>query len=302
MGILQRWLSDPPPDRVFEITERSLAAGTWRDPRKSHSEPLEGLGLTASPSLPNIHNPSLYRKALERLPAIDGLKRMTSALVIPDYAVRMTILDYEAFPDGEPERLALLRFRLRKSVPFPIDEAQLSYSIQLEEKGRVEVLAVTMARPILQEYETIFMDAGYRVGVVTPSSLAALPLCASSEKGTTLLAKIAGPVLTVLLTDQGRVRLVRCLDLTSDEHEKQEGWDRTVAPLVQQTIAFAEDQLGQQVSRALLCGFEDETAPLGEQMEREFGIPFSPVKSKFGEALALKENTGLLGLLEQYAA
>jgi type IV pilus assembly protein PilM len=300
MGILQRWLSDPPPDRVFEITERSLAAGGWRDPSKPHSEPLEGLGLIASPSLPNIQSVDLYKHALERLPASDGAKKMTCALVIPDYAVRMTILDFEAFPDGDTERLALLRFRLRKSVPFPIDEAQLSYSVQIEEKGRVEILAVTVSRPILQEYETIFMNAGYRVGVVTPSSLAALTLCASSEKGTTLMAKVAGPILTVLLTDQGRVRLVRCLDLTSDEHEKQEGWDRTIAPLVQQTIAFAEDQLGQQVSRALLCGFEEETAPLAEQMEREFGIPFSPVESKFGDAA--KENTGLLGLLEQYAA
>ena len=300
MGLLKRWLSDPPPERIFEITERSLAAGTWREPHNAQNEPLAELGLTASPSLRNIIKPPLYQEALSKLTAGSGAKRMTSALVIPDYAVRMTILDFEAFPDGDAERLALLRFRLRKSVPFPIDEAQLSYSVQIEEKGRVEVLAVTVARPILHEYETIFVNAGYRVGMVTPSSLAALPLCASNDKGTTLLAKVAGPILTVLLTDQGRLRLVRCLDLTSDEHEKQEGWDRTVAPLVQQTIAFAEDQLGQHVSRALLCGFEDETAALSEQMEREFGIPFSPVKSKLGEAA--KENAGLLGLLEQYAA
>jgi type IV pilus assembly protein PilM len=212
----------------------------------------------------------------------------------------MAILDFEEFPEGEVERAALLRFRLRKSVPFPIDEAQLSYSVQLEEKGRIEVLAVTVARPILQEYETIFMDAGYRVGVVMPSCLATLPLCQSNEKGTTLLAKAAGPILSVLLTDQGRVRLVRCLDLTSDEHEIQRGWERTVSPLVQQTIAFAEDQLGQKVTRALLCGFEQQMAPLKIQMEMEFGIPFSPVESKFGAAF--NGNAGMLGLLEQYAA
>ncbi|HMF75638.1 MAG TPA: hypothetical protein VK604_08255, partial [Bryobacteraceae bacterium] len=214
--------------------------------------------------------------------------------------VRMAILDFEEFPVGEPERVALLRFRLRKSVPFPIDEAQLSYSVQMEEKGRIEVLAVAVARPILQEYETIFMDAGYRVGMVIPSSIAALPLCEAGQKGVTLLAKSAGPILSVLLAEQGRVRLVRCLDLTSDEHEKQRGWEKTVPPLLQQTLAFAEDQLGQKVSRAVLCGFEEETEPLGAQMEREFGIPFSPVRSRFG--VALKGNAGLLGLLEQYAA
>jgi type IV pilus assembly protein PilM len=299
MGKLQRWLSDPPPDRVFEIAEHSLAEATSRNPGQPHETKLEERGLAASPSVPNIPNPEPYRNALARLAAGDGAKRMTTALVVPDYAVRMTILDFEEFPAGEPERLALLRFRLRKSVPFPIDEAQLSYSVQMEEKGRIEILAVTVARPILQEYETIIMDAGYRIGVVIPSSLAALPLCATSEKGTTLLAKVAGPILTVLLTDQGRVRLVRCLDLTSDEHEKQQGWDTTVAPLLQQTIAFAEDQLGQKVSRALLCGFGEETDRLGAQMEREFGISFSPLVSKFGNAST--GTAGMFGLLEHFA-
>jgi type IV pilus assembly protein PilM len=300
MGKLQRWLSDPPPDRFFEIAEYSLAEVSSRNPDQPQEAILEERGLTASPSLSNLLRPQLYRDALSQFSDKDGTKRMTSALVIPDYAVRMTILDFEEFPEGETERAALLRFRLRKSVPFPIDEAQLSYSVQLAENGRIEVLAVTVARPILQEYETIFVDAGYRVGVVVPSSLAMLPLCESSEKGTTLLAKSAGPILSVLLIDRGRVRLVRCLDLTSDEHERQQGWDKTVAPLVQQTIAFAEDQLGQKVSRALLCGFDHETDSLKMQMEMEFGIPFAPVVSRFGRAST--GSAGMLGLLEQYAA
>ena len=282
------------------MAEYSLAEASSHNPAQHKEEQLRERGLLASPSLPNLMKPQLYREALARSAAKEGAKRMSSALVIPDYAVRMAILDFEEFPAGEPERMALLRFRLRKSVPFPIDEAQLSYSIQMEEKGRVEVLAVTVARPILQEYETIFMDAGYRVGMVMPSSIAALPLCEAGHKGVTLLAKSAGPILSVVLTEQGRVRLVRCLDLTNDEQEPSSEWVESVPPLLQQTLAFAEDQLGQKVSRAVLCGFEQETEPLGAQMEKEFGIPFSPVRSRFG--VALKGNAGLLGLLEQYAA
>jgi type IV pilus assembly protein PilM len=302
IGKLKRWLSDPPPERVFEITEYSLADAVSRTPGQPNEMTLEERGLIASPSVPNIQQRQLYKAPLEGLAAQERSKRTTTALVIPDYAVRMTVLDFEQFPEGEQERIALLRFRLRKTVPFPIDDAQLSYSIQLEQKGHIEVLAATMARPILEEYETIFTDAGYRVGVVTPSSLAALPLCETGEKGTTLLVKAAGPILSLLLIDQGKVRLVRCLDLTSDELEMQRGGNKAqaVTPLVQQTLAFAEDQLNQKVSRALLCGFEEETEPVASQMEQEFAIPFSPVKSKFGNTST--GNAGLLGLLEQYAA
>ena len=78
--------------------------------------------------------PQSFRDALMRMgPAPQ--RQQTAALVIPDYAVRMAILDFEAFPSGEEERGALIRFRLRKSVPFHIEEAQVAYSIQLQEQN-----------------------------------------------------------------------------------------------------------------------------------------------------------------------
>ena len=45
---------------------------------------------------------------------------------------------------------------------------------------------------LLKKVESIISDAGYRVGLVTPSSIAALPLCAGPEPGLTVVAKAAG--------------------------------------------------------------------------------------------------------------
>jgi type IV pilus assembly protein PilM len=217
----------------------------------------------------------------------------------------MAILDFEELPSSEEERTALVRFRLRKSVPFPIEEAQVAHSIQSHVPGRIEVLVVAIAKPILDEYELLFAEAGYRVGLVTPSSIAALPLCASAESGLTLVAKAAGSTLSVLLLEQARVRLIRVLDLAGSESEiaaapgvHQE--DFSVLALIQQTLAYAEDQLGQQVKRLLLCGFADETDPIGSQAQSEFGLPYAALRSRFG-ALG-QQNAGVLGILEQFAA
>jgi type IV pilus assembly protein PilM len=213
----------------------------------------------------------------------------------------MTVLDFEEFPQGESERNALLRFRLRKSVPFHIDEAQLSYAIQLQKPKRVEVLAVAIAKPILNEYEALFTEAGYQVGLVTPSIIAALPLCQIGEGGFTVVAKAAGATLSVLLLEGMSIRLVRCLNLaTVDEEQDSISGELTVLDLVQQTLAYAEDQLGAAVKRLLLCGFGAETDVLGRLAQREFGIPYANLRSRFGAAS--QENAGLLGLLEQYAA
>lgn len=279
------------------MTETSLASASPRAPSHQKTEVLVERALTASPAAPNLLKPQLYRDALAR--SLPVFRRNTAALIIPDYAVRMALLDFEEFPSGDEERLALLRFRLRKTVPFHIDEARLSYAVQVQAPQHWEVLAVAIAKPILEEYETIFTAEGYRIGLVTPSCLATLRLCPAEERGLTLLAKMAGATLSVLLLDKGIVRLVRCLDLAGNE-DTDAGEEISVGPVLQQTVAYAEDQIGQSVTRLLLCGFGNETDNLGRFATREFGISYSPVRSKFGTAS--QENAGLLGLLEQYAA
>jgi type IV pilus assembly protein PilM len=305
---VQRWLSDPPPDHFFEIAEYSLAASSPRDGRQQKRERLTERGLTAAPNGPNVTKPQLYSEALPRVVQTQPGRRPTAALVIPDYAARMAILDFEEFPASETEAMALLRFRLRKSVPFHIEEAQVSYAVQLEQPGRVEVLAVAIAQPVLEEYESIFVNGGYRVGLVLPSSIATLPLCNTTQKGITLLAKSAGSTLSVLLVQQESVRLVRCLDLTSEDLTSEEEAAglrgqpvvATVLPLLQQTLAFAEDQLGEPVRRILLSGFGEENEKLGYEIERDFGIHAEELRSRFGKAE--RENAGVMGLLERYAA
>ncbi len=218
--------------------------------------------------------------------------------MIPDYAVRMAVLDFEEFPEAEEQRIALLRFRLRKSVPFHIDEAQVAYVIQLQEPKRIEVLAVAIARPILTEYESLFAD-DYRVGMVTPSCLAALPLYGSRDNSLTLAMKAAGSTLSVLLLQSGRIRLVRCLDLSAGEGEESDLSADAVLGLLQQTLAFAEDQIGQQVARVVLCGLEQRAALLGSAIGQEFHIPCEVARSRYGAVPT--QTAGLTGLMEQYA-
>jgi type IV pilus assembly protein PilM len=306
IDLVQRWVPEPPPERLFEITETSLAGASPRMPGEIRQQVFLERSLTASPSAPNLLKPHLYRDALSQVSgsATAGRsaapKQPTTGLIIPDYAVRMAILDFEEFPPREEERNALIRFRLRKTVPFHIDEAQVAYSVQVDEPKRIEVLAIAIARPILNEYEMLFTDAGYRVGLVTASSIAALPLCVVPEPGLTVVAKAAGSTLSVLLLEQGRVRLVRCLDLASAGTDERDHGDFNILALLQQTLAYAEDQIGQPATRLLLCGFGPETVAFGRLAQDELGIPYASVHSRFGAAS--QQNAGLLGLLEQYAA
>ncbi len=55
-------------------------------------------------------------------------------LVIPDTSVRVFVLDFDSLPAKAAEAVPVLRFRLRKMVPFDVEHAALSYQILVQEQ------------------------------------------------------------------------------------------------------------------------------------------------------------------------
>src|SRR5690349_21136123 len=79
--------------------------------------------LTESNLRQRSHVVSALREALG---AVGGRSRDITA-VVPDAAVRVALLDFETLPDNREEAEGVVRFRLRKSLPFDVDKAKVSY-------------------------------------------------------------------------------------------------------------------------------------------------------------------------------
>ena len=76
----------------------------------------------------------------------------------------------------------------------------MSYWAQSGDKGKVDVVVVMAPLEIVSRYEAPFRTAGMNPGLVTTSSLAALEL--APEAGLSVLAKLTGRVLTVVVRDK----------------------------------------------------------------------------------------------------
>ena len=94
--------------------------------------------------------------------------------MVPDSAVRVLFVDFDQLPSKAAEALPVVRFRLKKLLPFDADEAMVSYQVMSSEKDSVKLLAVAMPKAVLEEYEGVVLAAGYLPGAVLPSTLAAL--------------------------------------------------------------------------------------------------------------------------------
>jgi type IV pilus assembly protein PilM len=296
---IQDWVKEPPPEYLFEISERGLAFVQPRNPSSLRVAPLAEKALAVSPSEANVIRVDVFQTAFPQNGNSNGARRVRAGLVIPDYAARVSILDFDELPGDEEQRLALVRFRLKKSVPFSIDDAQVSFSVQPAASGgkKVEVIAATIARSVLTEYETLLRNFGYQVGLVVPSSLAALPLYPVLPGALTLVAKLSGSVFSIVVLENQQIRVFRCVDLASEE-SLPEDQPELMSTLLQQTFAFAEDEWNQPVQHLVLCGFGSATDDMGAAFEREFGVSWTPLRSRFGAPV--QENAGLLGMLEQY--
>jgi type IV pilus assembly protein PilM len=117
---------------------------------------------------------SAVRSALDAVAGTGRERLRDVTIVVPDSAVRVLFVDFDQLPSKSAEALPVVRFRLKKLLPFDADDAMVSYQVMSSQKDSVKLLAVAMPKAVLEEYESVVLAAGYLPGAVLPSTLAVL--------------------------------------------------------------------------------------------------------------------------------
>lgn len=250
-------LRDPPPEFAFEISAAGIAMSRTKPPATVQFQPVEEGTLSPSPVKENVLDADAFAEAVRKLvPPAPNRRRRTAALILPDQAVRIAILDFETLPDKEEERQSLIRFRLRKTLPFDIDEAALAYHRQAGNKVIVAVAPVE----IIARYEAPFRAAHLQPGFVTCASMALLELLPNA--GSVLAAYQGSGSLSLLGLRDGVLTLARTLEL---DHTA------SLADDLYPTLVYLEDQTGQRPERLILIGSTSGSA--AEELSAELKVP-----------------------------
>jgi type IV pilus assembly protein PilM len=202
-----------------------------------HFEPLPAGALLPGVGEPNLRAPEAVANAIRVALVAVAPRTRAVTLVVPDAVVRVFVLDFEAFPAKPAEALPVLRFRLRKMLPFDVEHAGVSYQLLVEKKNEVKVLVAVLPGPILAQYESAVREAGYEPGAILPSSLAALAAIESTEPA--LMANLIGPSLTTVIASGDDLLLYRNVELSSEPAPRLEEVRRGIAV----ATAYFEDKL-----------------------------------------------------------
>ena len=178
---LERWFNAMPhPSTVIEIAPDHVAAAHWSRAggtlESFAAESLPTGSVMPSPMETNVTQPDAVRTALRKVFARLPDRGTSAALLIPDPVARVFILPFETLPRRRDEALPLLRWRLKKSVPFDVEESVISWMRQSGRLDNLEVVVAIARDRIIREYEEILQGLDTHVDVVMSSTLATLPL------------------------------------------------------------------------------------------------------------------------------
>jgi type IV pilus assembly protein PilM len=255
MSLLSSWLTSPPPDAAVEISPERVAVATMAGRGNDlvvhgyASEPLPTGAVVPSLTAHNIVDRprvvTAMRAAFDRL----GSRPRRVALVIPDLAARVSLLRFDRVPARREDLEQLVRWQLKKSAPFPIDDACVTYSPGGQRDGGQEFLVAMARHEIVREYEGVCDEAGTYAGLVDLATVSVLNLFLSSREvpqGDWLVVHMQPEYTTLAILRRQDVIFYR---------SRPEGDDDSLTDLVHQTAMYYQDRLsGQGFEHVLLGG------------------------------------------------
>jgi type IV pilus assembly protein PilM len=248
------------PKLACEIAADRVLAGRFSD---------HGGGLEASAArelAPGSVVPDLVENNLRQRDAIrTGIEAALGAVagrskdviaILPDASVRVMLVEFDTLPSDHEEALGVVRFRLKKSLPFDVEKAKVSYHAQ-KLTDEVKVIAAVALASVVEEYESLFRDAGFNPGVVLPSTLAALG--GAEGKRPTLVVKVDAHTTSLAILNENQLQLFRTLENARGVTITGEQLAEEVYP----SVVFFQDTYHLNIERIYVAGLPDSAAAAG---------------------------------------
>ena len=280
------WLASPPADAAIEIAEEAVTVAVLG----SHGgdtlverfavEPLPPGALVPSLTAASLVNRDAVARALAA--AVDqlGVRPRRVALVVPDPIARVSLLRFDRLPPRRDDLEQIIRWQLKKTAPFPVDDACLTFSPATGVNGGNsgstggELLVALARREAVREYESLAESIGAHAGLVDLSTLSVLNLYLSSTPppvGDWLLVHMRPAYTSIAILRGADVIFFR-----TRGHDEQD----SLSDLVHQTTMYYQDRLqGQGFAHVFLGGggTPHDLDLARRDLDDRFGIPVEPI-------------------------
>ena len=278
---MARWLDALPHiSLAIEVASERVAAARW-----SRAGSLDGYAVESLPAgalIPSAVETNIVNSAAVKAAVANVCDRLRArdedvALILPDTVIRVFVQHFEEFPRSAAEAEPMLRWKLKKSVPFEADETVISYMRQAPREAGLDVVTALARLRIIREYESLVEGISLYPGVVLSSSLAAISLL--DDEKPTLLARVSGSTLTTAIVRGDILCGYRCTELPA------RGADLTPQMLLEEIFpvaAYYQDTWQETIRSVRVAGLGSRLQEFVKPLEDEFHCE---VRSLLGSAV-----------------
>jgi type IV pilus assembly protein PilM len=297
-----RWLVDPePPGLGLDLRAGELALARLTGKRGTGmldaclTAPIASGVLSFSMLEPNVLDEGELQRVVESAlvrAGAAGARRI--ALTLPDHVARISVVELPGAPGSQAELEELLKFRLKKSLPFDVASARLAYE-RLPGPATTFLTGV-MHESVVSQYEELFSDMGFHLGLIKPASVSLLGLLRPiayrelAPGDDYFFVNVERDYFTVsLVRDREVPVLLRTLGQRSGDSElaiyDEEDLLQEIIPTA---IYYREKLAGSSLARIYYRSLRPDLTHLRELLEGQFEAPSEPFHLE--KALAVTKN------------
>jgi len=199
-----------------------------------------------------------------------GVRGFEMSVVIPDDSSRIALVTADNLAGKAGDREAFLRWKLKKTVPFEVETAQIAYQVLGPREGPegkgFDVLVAVSPRSVVQEYEELLERLDLHAGYVVPSTVAVMNMGPQGPAGAkpedVLLVKVAPDSIATIVFQNRRPRFYRRVG------------EMPLYDAVYPTMMYYQDKLGgTTLSSAIVCGYDSDLLSEMEELEDRLKVP-----------------------------
>lgn len=284
---LQRFFEPRLPAVACEVNRHSIALVRLdsKDPSlvgRFSVVPLPAGLLSPSLVRPNITSLPDFQVALKTAFARAEIKPARISLAIPDASAKVALHPMETLPGNESEKQQLLRWKLKKTVPFNVEEAHVAWHDYKLSNGKYVVLTVCVHRDVLAQYEEALQKLGANVGFISLSSFAAFEVLARLEQNlpqrSVLFLRVRPSAVSSVIMQEGRVVFFRHVDYEDKEGEPNPAGSQTELPdlfdEIHPCVTYFRDKLSERpLDKIYVACWHDLQPALLASLSDRFGSP-----------------------------
>jgi type IV pilus assembly protein PilM len=265
---LSRWLEAMPhPHLAIEFAPDRVVAARWKGNSVDEFtvETLPPAALVPSAVETNIIQAAALKAAMANVVGRLRARDQDVALILPDPVIRVFVQHFDEFPRSAQEAIPMLRWKLKKSIPFEADETVISYMRQPARAEGVDIVTTLARLRIVREYEALAEGASLYPGVLLSSSLAAISLLEDDKA--TLMARVSGVALTTAIVRGDVLCGYRCTELPAHSGDIT---PKMLLDEIYPVAAYYQDTWGEGIGSVRVAGLGARLPDFVPPLESEF--------------------------------